>query len=211
LRHRYWANEEYNPWPAIADLFLGILAAALLLYSAEFLLGTPPPPQFDGFRTAAEQFYHARPEMFREEPAFGFSEARFVLQDQFLSFPACTWALAERQRAALRDFGESVLGSYASQIEVVRIEGHADSRSSASCAGLIPWADNLQLSQNRARAVLETLQGLPWVARLWGGGRIQVAGFGDTRPVDRVHPEAAINRRVELVVKFFERERKEAR
>jgi outer membrane protein OmpA-like peptidoglycan-associated protein len=71
----------------------------------------------------------------------------------------------------------------------VIIEGHTDSRGSASM--------NQDLSSRRAGSVRDYLAGRGVV-----GERMQVAGFGKTRPIaDNNSPEGrAMNRRVEIIV-----------
>ncbi len=112
-------------------------------------------------------------------------------------------------------------------VERIQVEGHADKRSIEGCGQIVPYRDNLQLSQNRARAVYNALlgllptspggleavlaglpeappapPGLQYVRALTAAGRVQVAGFGSTLPLDPDAPESEINRRVEIIVRF---------
>jgi outer membrane protein OmpA-like peptidoglycan-associated protein len=88
----------------------------------------------------------------------------------------------------LLDEVASVLGDHP-EIELVRVEGHTDSRGSD--------ASNLDLSERRAFSVRRYLitQGVePW--------RLQSVGFGESRPLDPEETEAAWekNRRVDIFI-----------
>ena len=92
-----------------------------------------------------------------------------------------------------------------------------------------PFLDNLQLSQNRARAVYNVLlgfapetrvglqellndegkappapDGLEFLRDLAKGGCLEVAGYGDRHPRDKSDPDSPKNRRVEIVMEFRE-------
>ena len=75
------------------------------------------------------------------------------------------------------------------QILLVEIQGHADERGSDD--------HNLRLTDARAKAVRRYL-----VDKGVDGGRLQGKGYGETRPVDKRHNDAAWsqNRRVEFVI-----------
>jgi len=68
-----------------------------------------------------------------------------------------------------------------------RLEGHTDSKGSA--------AYNLKLSQRRAQAVREYLSKEEKIVP----ARLTAVGKGATDPLDAAHPEAAVNRRVQIV------------
>jgi flagellar motor protein MotB len=112
----------------------------------------------------------------------------------------------------------------ATLIRDITIDGHADRDSAENCARLVPYRDNVQLSQNRARAVLNVLLGLnstqvvgldnllwkaaasdtpPGLAYLYElarVGKIRVAGLGASIPLNASDPKDPQNRRVELVI-----------
>lgn len=75
----------------------------------------------------------------------------------------------------------------------VRVEGHTDSNPIATAV----YPSNWELSGGRAAAVVRTLQagGMP-------GGRLELSGFGDTRPISTNDSAAgrAANRRVDVLV-----------
>jgi chemotaxis protein MotB len=99
--------------------------------------------------------------------------------------------------AVLRPEGERLLGPVAATVRQlpnpVRVEGHTDSKPIATAV----YPSNWELSGGRAAAVVRTLEGggVP-------GGRLEVSGFGETRPIstnDTVAGRAA-NRRVDVLV-----------
>ena len=99
--------------------------------------------------------------------------------------------------AALRAEGARLLvpisATLAKLPNPVRVEGHTDSNPIATAV----YASNWELSGGRAAAVVRTVQagGVP-------GGRLELSGFGDTRPISPNDTAAgrAANRRVEVLV-----------
>jgi chemotaxis protein MotB len=75
----------------------------------------------------------------------------------------------------------------------VRVEGHTDSNPISTAV----YASNWELSGGRAAAVVRRLasNGMP-------GGRLELSGFGDTRPISTNDTAAgrAANRRVVVLV-----------
>jgi hypothetical protein len=217
---------DLDAWPAIADSFVGILAVVVFL----FIGYRPPDPDVERFKNELrERFETARRQGILEDFRLSAYEARIVYSAESLSFETCDWQLPAHKAAVvqahLRPFAQR-----SELIRLIRIEGHADRRSSESCTGVVPYRDNLQLSQNRARAVYNVLlglapkqqrglsaaleegqdegapEGLAFLRQLNRQGRLQTAGFGDTLPRDPEAPENPINRRVEIVIAFVERD-----
>lgn len=216
-------RHEYDAWPVIADVFIGILGVIVLLV-VDY---KPPDPvreaQFAKLRLHLQQDEHKG---LLAKSVVGDNDIRLVYSADSLSFAACDWRLpadrAERVRQHVLLVARGV-----SRIDRVQIEGHADSRSAAACTGLAPYRDNLQLSQNRARAVFNALLGisenqrdslerllragsevgitnggshadLRFLPGLAHNGRVQVAGYGSMQPWDPTQPDAPLNRRVEV-------------
>jgi flagellar motor protein MotB len=213
-------HTEWDIWPVIADSFLGILAVIVLLFS-DFT------PQIDGKKEFLEQLRHRFTQDERSGQLMTFeidaNRVRLVYSAERLSFAQCNWSLdhepAEMLRAHLRLFQNG-----AKLIRDITIDGHADRESAYNCTSLVPYRDNVQLSQNRARAVLNVLlgldatqvvgldellwnhseaarvPGLEYLYELANHGQIRVAGFGASIPLNPDNPRDPRNRRVELVI-----------
>ena len=96
--------------------------------------------------------------------------------------------VSERSQSQLREVARA-LRTPALRGSRIRIEGHTDERGSTEY--------NLDLSQRRAASVKRMLIGTHGIA----AERLETAGFGESRPVDPGHDEAAwaANRRVTFV------------
>ncbi len=99
--------------------------------------------------------------------------------------------------AALRPEGERLLVPIAGALRrlpnPVRVEGHTDSNPISTAV----YASNWELSGGRAAAVVRRLE-----AGRVAGGRLEVSGFGQTRPISTNDTAAgrAANRRVDVLV-----------
>lgn len=216
-------TDEGNFWPVIADCFVGILAVFVFV-----LLGYErPDPVIEEARAALRlELDRAKEEGFVYDYQEGPSSVRIIYTAERLSFDACGWELPEERAETVRNHLRLELFRKAS-IREIRIEGHADRRGVAACTSVRPYRDNLQLSQNRARAVYNALlgigqmdagtslddllaglkgppppEGLAYLRELASTGRLYVAGLGGTKPLDQGDPAAALNRRVEIAVEF---------
>jgi flagellar motor protein MotB len=157
---------------------------------------------------------------------------RITLTDKDLGFAACEWTVEPGVGARIRDLFRDLGQTSGSPISDIRIEGHADVMRAGQCQELKPWKDNLQLSQNRARGVLEAILDVPAsesaaeldlalssaskrLAFMNGaaarapvrprdvlGRRVSTAGLGSTKTLTGLAPEDARNRRVVISVTF---------
>lgn len=154
--------------------------------------------------------------------------ARLVFTEDSLSFPKCRWSVPAEKQQQIQELFRWI-GSYRSLLRQIRIEGHADRKwEGLGCKDVGPFLDNLQLSQNRARAVYNMLlgfapenptglhellndpsasvrpaEGLEYMLSLARRGCLEVAGYGDRHPRDS-DPDSPKNRRVEVVLEFRE-------
>ena len=96
--------------------------------------------------------------------------------------------VSERSRAQVGEIVRALRTSSLRRARI-RIEGHTDERGSSKY--------NLDLSKRRAASVKRMLIGTYGIA----GERLETVGFGESRPVDPGHDEAAwaANRRVTFV------------
>ena len=106
--------------------------------------------------------------------------------DLGLTFEPASATLTEASKARLAVYA-SALGSPKLAARRLRIEGHTDASGSAR--------SNLDLSQRRAQAVADYL-----VQNGVDRQRLDVSGFGSSRPLPGVAPQAAANRRVMAVL-----------
>lgn len=224
MAHRRRTNMDLgiDLWPVVADSFIGILG----VYIFVTLLNDPVDPEIRKFRDELSGKFKSEIDRgLLVDFSINNAEACIVYSADALSFQPCEWNIpddkAERIREHLRWFGvRSAL------IKRIQIEGHADVRGVDGCLGIGPYRDNLQLSQNRARAIYNTLlglaasdrfgftkvgadapdapdaNGLQFVRALDRAGKLQTAGFGDRRPRDAQDPTNAENRRVEIRIIF---------
>jgi flagellar motor protein MotB len=225
MRRRYGTADAQGGefWPVVADCFVGILAVFVFI-----LLGYErPDPAIEDARAALRRELDRAKQQglvydYREGP----SSVRIIYTADRLSFDECGWELPDDRAETVRSHLRLALFRKAS-ISEIRIEGHADRRGVGACGGIRPYRDNLQLSQNRARAVYNALlgiqaqgsggslddvlagvegpappEGLGYLRDLARTGRLYVAGLGGTKPLDPHDAAAAINRRVEVAIEF---------
>jgi len=227
MRSRYRRGRaQHDAWPVIADLFLVLIAVVVVLASGR----QPIDSDVERFKKALAQ---KRADEFADllaDAEIRPSWARLVFTEQSLSFPKCRWSVPpEKQQELLSLF--DWIGTHAHLIRQIRIEGHADRKwEGQGCRDVGPFMDNLQLSQNRARAIYNLLLGLSpetgeglqqlltdsevtvdsrngigFIRTLAKRGCLEVAGYGDRHPRDRADPDSPKNRRVEVVLEFRER------
>jgi flagellar motor protein MotB len=229
-------TEELNFWPVIADSFvaiLGVFVFLILLALSDLGRGTLQIPKWV---TIAEERFVAKLEAEKQKGLLTFSKesrsVRITLTDKDLGFAVCEWTVEPRVGARIRDLFRDLGQTLGSPISDIRIEGHADVMRAGQCQELKPWKDNLQLSQNRARGVLEAILDVPasesaaeldlvlssaserlafvngpaaelrYVREMFLGGRVSAAGFGSTKTLPGLAPEDARNRRVVISVTF---------
>jgi outer membrane protein OmpA-like peptidoglycan-associated protein len=224
-RRRGSQRFHYDVWPVIADAFLTLLAVVVVL-----ALGRQPvDTDVENLKTEIVQKSHGEYAGILADVEIATKWARLVLTEESLSFPECKWSLpSEKQNQIHRLF--EWIGERRSLLRQIRIEGHADRNwSREGCADVGPFLDNLQLSQNRARAVYNVLLGfapeskvglqellnenshspsvpvqMDYLRDLARRGCLEVAGYGDRHPRDKLDPDSPINRRVEIVLEFRE-------
>jgi flagellar motor protein MotB len=222
-RRRHGTDGGVDLWPVIADSIIGILAVYVFLNNSH-----PVDENKEKYKEELrQQLAVEQANKLIDAFTIDSAEACIVYSADALSFDSCNWDIpdsnAERIREHMRWFGKE-----RKFIKRIQIEGHADSRAADGCSGVEPFRDNLQLSQNRARAIYNILlgmaptdrlglahvirddstivspDGLDFVRELNRRGKLQTAGFGDTRPRDAANQLSARNRRVEIRIVFEE-------
>lgn len=216
---------HYDVWPVIADAFLTLLAVVVVLASGR----QPVDTDVEAFKKEIVQQSHGEYASILSDVEVGTKWARLVLTEESLSFPKCQWGLpAEKQQQIQRLF--QWIGQRRGLLRQIRIEGHADRKwDGEGCSDVGPFLDNLQLSQNRARAVYNVLLGfspetrvglqqllngtgnppaepveMNYLRDLARRGCLEVAGYGDRHPRDKLDLDSPKNRRVEIVLEFRE-------
>lgn len=216
---------QHDAWPVIADAFLALLAVVVVLASGR----QPVDADVEQFKREIYEKAHSDFRGVLADVEVRARWARLVLTEESLSFPKCKWTFpSEKQRQMLEVF--RWIGERHQVLRQIRIEGHADQRwLGEGCGDVGPYLDNLQLSQNRARAVYNVLlgfepetrvglqellnghnhvrpevNGLEFLRDLARRGCLEVAGYGDRHPRDKTEPDSPKNRRVEVVLEFRE-------
>lgn len=216
---------NYDVWPVIADAFLALLAVVVVMASGR----QPVDAEVDNLKREIVDKSHHEYAGLLAEAEIGTNWARLVLTEASLSFPKCEWTLPTEKQDQIHKLFQWI-GQRRRLLRQIRIEGHADRQwSGEGCGDVGPFLDNLQLSQNRARAVYNVLlgfkpdarvglqarlndegnspsvpAGLEYLIDLARRGCLEVAGYGDRHPRDKSDPDSPKNRRVEIVLEFRE-------
>lgn len=224
---RRHANHRFHldVWPVIADAFLTLLAVVVVMASGR----QPVDTDVEKLKSEIVDKSHHEYAGLLEEVELGTKWARLVLTEDSLSFPKCQWSLPIDKQDQIHKLFQWI-GARPQLLRQIRIEGHADRKwLGEGCGNVGPFLDNLQLSQNRARAVYNVLlgftpearvglqeflsdsenappapDGLQYIRDLAKHGCIETAGYGDRHPRDKLNLDAAKNRRVEVVLEFRE-------
>jgi outer membrane protein OmpA-like peptidoglycan-associated protein len=224
-RRRNNLRLHYDIWPVIADAFLTLLAVTVVLASGR----QPVDTDVENFKREIAEKAHGEYASILSDVEVGGRWARLVLTEESLSFPKCQWSLPTEKQGQIRKLFQWI-GERRGLLRQIRIEGHADRKwSGEGCGDVGPFLDNLQLSQNRARAVYNVLLGLApetrvglqailddtnnspsvpvqmgYLRDLAKRGCLEVAGYGDRHPRDKLDLDSPKNRRVEIVLEFRE-------
>jgi flagellar motor protein MotB len=216
---------HYDVWPVIADAFLTLLAVVVVMASGRQAVDT----EVDTLKSEILERSHHEYAGLLAEVEIGAKWARLVLTEESLSFPKCKWTLPTEKQEQIHMLFQWI-GQRRKLLRQIRIEGHADCKwLGEGCGDVGPFLDNLQLSQNRARAVYNVLLGftpetrvglqellndqgtspsvpdeLEYLRNLAKRGCLEVAGYGDRHPRDKLDPDSPKNRRVEIVLEFRE-------
>jgi outer membrane protein OmpA-like peptidoglycan-associated protein len=217
-------RSHYDVWPVIADAFLALLAIVVVMASGR----QPVDNEVEQFKKEIREKSHKEFSPVLADVEVRNKWARLVLTEETLSFPKCQWNLALEKQQQIQALFRWI-GEHRGLLRQIRIEGHADRKwSGLGCNHVGPFLDNLQLSQNRARAVYNVLLGftpeesvglyellndvgstaaplgLEYLRDLAKRGCLEVAGYGDRHPRDKSDLDSPKNRRVEVVLEFRE-------
>ncbi len=216
---------HYDVWPVIADAFLALLAVVVVIASGR----QPADAEVEKFENEILQKWHGEFSDLLADVDRRAKWARLVLTEESLSFPKCKWTLPTEKQERIHKLFQWI-GENHKLVRQIRIEGHADRKwLGEGCGDVGPFYDNLQLSQNRARAVYNVLLGFPpetrvglqellnddgnspsepsgleYLRALAKRGCLEVAGYGDRHPRDKSDLDSPKNRRVEIVLEFRE-------
>jgi outer membrane protein OmpA-like peptidoglycan-associated protein len=217
---------HHDVWPVIADGFLAVLAVVVVMASGR----QPVDNEVEQLKKDIVAKSRGEFASLLADAEVRTKWARLVFTESSLSFPKCRWSLPVDQQEQVHELFRWI-GNYRQLLRQIRIEGHADRKwEGLGCKDVGPFLDNLQLSQNRARAVYNVLlgsapenpvglheilnsgptsvqspEGLQYVQDLAKRGCLEVAGYGDRHPRDTSEMDSPKNRRVEVVLEFRER------
>lgn len=229
-----------DPWPVVADAFLGILAVFVIIIAAREVRAVRSPKDRESmqFQEELRDLHNRFPGLLDAEPEIDENEGKFVFSVTSLSFDNCSWDIPVDKQGEIHKLFRAIGHDWRrTLIREIRIEGHADKRplNGVNCPGVVPFLDNLQLSQNRARAVYNVVlglrptqtlglqkildktsevgppPGLEYLRELNHEGKLLVAGFGDRLPREADRPESLKNRRVEIVIQFRKKQASQPR
>jgi len=219
--------DDGRHWPVVAEFFVTILAVFVMLYAGSRQKDPELIQKVEAIQKALER---DKAEGLIQEFKADDREVTLVYADHELGFPDCGWDIGEgvapRIRAHMERFSD--VEQY---INLLQIEGHADSRRPRTCFRL-RFRTNFELSQTRAMSVFAALLDKPieeldtvtdstavgatsssapvplpsnLVGRLAARKQVLIAGFGATRLVEGAPPEDRRHRRVEIRVTFTDR------
>lgn len=210
------AEGREDHWIPIVDLMSGLMVLFLFIavgYMAE-IVGQRDTmrDQATSFRDTQDQIYDRLSDEFRKDlTAWNAKIERSTLSVRFrepdVLFAAGDSKLKPAFEAILRDFFPRYLGvlnRFRDQIAELRIEGHTSSEWSAGASPEAAYFNNMKLSQDRTRAVLEYCLGLAAAQpyRDWLIRTLTANGLSSSRPVVVFGREdAARSRRVEFRVR----------
>src|SRR6185436_3165508 len=160
-------------WIPIVDLMSGLMVLFLFIavgYMAE-VVGQRDTmrSQAESYRDAQDRIYDGLSQEFRKDlQSWNATIERSTLSVRFRE-PDVLFAVGDAKlkpafESILRDFFPRYLGVLArfqDQIAEVRIEGHTSREWSAGASPEVAYFNNMKLSQDRTRAVLEFCLGLP--------------------------------------------------
>ena len=224
-RRRGHGRLHFDVWPVIADAFLALLAVVVVMASGR----QPVDSEVDKLKSEIAEKSHGEFAGLLADVELRTKWVRLVFSEDSLSFPKCRWSLPPEKEEQIHSLFRWI-GDRRELLRQIRIEGHADRKWEGSgCKDIGPFLDNLQLSQNRARAVYNVLlgvsaesqtglpellnggstaaavpEGLGYLRDLAKRGCLEVAGYGDRHPRDVSDPDSPKNRRVEVVLEFRE-------
>ena len=217
-QRRLFARPEgrEDHWIPIVDLMSGLMVLFLFIavgYMAE-VVGQRDTmrSQAESYRDAQDRIYDGLSQEFRKDlQAWNATIERSTLSVRFRE-PDVLFAVGDAKlkpafESILRDFFPRYLGVLArfqDQIAEVRIEGHTSREWSAGASPEVAYFNNMKLSQDRTRAVLEFCLGLPPAQpyRDWLVRTVTANGLSSSRPVVVYGKEDATrSRRVEFRVR----------
>ncbi len=225
MRRRHGSRRLHQDvWPVVADAFLVLLVVVVVMASGR----QPVDTDVERLKREIVQRSRAQFAAVLADAEIRARWARLVFTEDSISFPKCRWSVPSEKQGQIHELFRWI-GEYRHLLRQIRIEGHADRKwEGLGCQDVGPFLDNLQLSQNRGRAVYNMLlgfapenpiglhdllndgptsaqpvPGLEYMVSLAKRGCLQVAGYGDRHPRD-ADPDSPKNRRVEVVLEFRE-------
>ena len=190
-------NGEDDSFIPISDLMSGLMIIFLFVAIAYMKNVTAEKERMRQVAVAwtqtQDQLYEDLQREFRHDlPRWRATIDRTTLSVRFqepsVFFQAGSSQLPERFRQILDDFFPrymKILRRYRGQIAEVRIEGHTSSEWNGSTDPMTAYFRNMELSQNRTRAVLEYCMDLPAVRgdRTWALKTLTANGLSSSRPI----------------------------
>ena len=206
-----------NPWASISDLMSGLMIIFLFISVAYMNNVTKEKRKIENIavswdRTQEELYTDLKSEFQNDLAKWQASLNRETLSVRFeepsVFFVAGSAILTPRFQEILNNFFPrymNILRKYQDNIVEVRIEGHTSSEWIGSKDKLDAYFRNMQLSQDRTRAVLQYCLTLPAISSHleWAISTITANGLSSSKLIinDNGQEDQALSRRVEFRVR----------
>ena len=210
-------RELENPWASFSDMMSGLMIIFLFISVAYMSSVTKEKEKIEEIavmwdRTQEELYLDLEREFKYDLPKWKASLNRETLSVRFeepsVFFEAGSAAITQGFQAILSDFFPryiNILRKYQSNIAEVRIEGHTSSEWIGANNPLDAYFLNMQLSQDRTRAVLQYCLTLPAISHhlQWAIRTITANGLSSSKPILSINgqEDLALSRRVEFRVR----------
>lgn len=183
-------ESEDTQWLPMSDLMSGLMILFLFI-AVSFILNTKRVAE--NYEDNQEKIYHALHQEF--EPNLDEWKAKidkgsltFIFTDPEVLFQTGRSDLQQRFKAILAEFFPrymKVVAEYQHSISEVRIEGHTSSEWSDLVSDDIAYFENMRLSQDRTRSVLEYAYNLASVQtyRDWIKKNVSAVGMSSSKPI----------------------------
>ncbi len=206
-----------NPWASISDMMSGLMIIFLFISIAYMNSVTKEKDKVEEiavmWNKTQEDLYLDLEKEFKDDlkkwkASLNRENLSVRFEEPSVFFETGSAALTSGFKDILNDFFPryiNVLSKYQGNIAEVRIEGHTSSEWEGSKGPLDAYFHNMQLSQDRTRAVLQYCLMLPALAShlKWASSTITANGLSSSKPIidAQGNEDPILSRRVEFRVR----------
>lgn len=191
------AESQEQHWLSVSDLMAGLMMVFLLIAVA---LMQHVNIERDRIKEVAVTYQETQVEIYealvvtfaadllRWDARIDKESLAFEFRSPEVLFPPARAEITPRFAEILTDFFPryvAVLGRFKDAIEEIRIEGHSSSEWDGATDELDAYFENMRLSQDRTRSVLEYVSRLPDIEpeRAWVKQNFAAVGFSSSRAI----------------------------